>query len=194
VNDRRPKVENIPTCLARPLFVVRQNNPYFAPANHQQTGIMTREIERKFLVRGDFKAGAFQGTRLVQGYLSSRPERAVRVRLQGDKGYLTIKGIGNATGTTRFEWEREIPLDDARDLLALCEPGIIEKTRHLARAGASLYEIDEFHGENAGLVIAEIELASEDQPFERPSWLGAEVTGDPRYYNLSLAKTPYTRW
>jgi adenylate cyclase len=155
---------------------------------------MGQEIERKFLVHGDFKAEAFTSTRLTQGYLSSVPERTVRVRVQGDRGFLTVKGIGNASGASRFEWEREIPVDEARELLALCEPGTIDKTRYLVRVGASLYEVDEFHGENTGLVIAEIELSDEAQTFERPAWLGKEVTGDPRYYNASLARRPYALW
>ncbi|MBW7933263.1 MAG: CYTH domain-containing protein [Gemmatimonadaceae bacterium] len=152
------------------------------------------EIERKFLVAGPFQPLATRTERIVQGFLSSVPERTVRVRIRGSQGFLTIKGLGNASGVSRFEWEREIPLADAERLLQLCEPGVIEKERHLVPAGAHTFEVDEFHGENEGLVVAEIELSSEDEAFERPTWLGAEVTGDPRYFNAMLAKHPYTRW
>jgi len=155
---------------------------------------MAREIERKFLVRGPFQDQVERSTRIVQGYLSTVPERTVRVRVTGEQGYLTIKGIGNASGATRFEWEREIPVAEAEQLLALCEPGVIDKVRHLVRAGIHTFEVDEFHGENEGLVVAEVELDAEDEAFVRPDWLGAEVTGDPRYYNAMLMRHPYTRW
>ncbi|MDR1273524.1 MAG: CYTH domain-containing protein [Odoribacteraceae bacterium] len=155
---------------------------------------MGQEIERKFLVRGDFKPAAFKATRVIQGYLSSVPERTVRVRVKGDKGYITVKGIGNASGASRFEWEKEIPVAEVESLLDLCEPGVIDKTRYLARAGSHVYEIDEFHGENEGLVVAEIELVAEDERFERPGWLGEEVTGESRYYNSMLMKNPYKNW
>jgi adenylate cyclase len=147
---------------------------------------MTQEIERKFLVRGPFLEHATRHRRIVQGYLSSVPERTVRVRISAAKGYLTIKGIGNASGASRYEWEREIPLAEAEALLALCEPGVIEKVRHLVPVGRHTYEVDVFGGALDGLVVAEIELGHEDESFERPSWLGAEVTGDPRYYNSAL--------
>lgn len=155
---------------------------------------MAQEIERKFLVRGPFQDQVQRSTRIVQGYLCSVPERTVRVRVKGDKGYLTIKGIGSASGASRFEWEREIPVPEAEELLALCEPGVIDKVRHLVPAGAHTFEVDEFHGENAGLVVAEVELAAEDEAFQRPPWLGTEVTGDTRYFNSMLMKLPYTRW
>jgi adenylate cyclase len=155
---------------------------------------MAQEIERKFLVRGPFRDQVQRSTRIVQGYLSSVPERTVRVRVKGDKGYLTIKGIGSGSGASRFEWEREIPPAEAEELLALCEPGVIDKVRHLVKAGDHTYEVDEFYGENAGLVVAEIELDAEDEAFHRPVWLGQEVTGDTRYYNSMLMKQPYTRW
>ncbi|HPC82251.1 MAG TPA: CYTH domain-containing protein [Thermoanaerobaculaceae bacterium] len=155
---------------------------------------MAQEIERKFLVVGSFREHSSKQTRIVQGYLSSVPERTVRVRIKGDKGFLTIKGIGNASGATRFEWEREIPVAEAEQLLAICEPGVIDKTRHLVPVGAHTFEVDEFHGENEGLVVAEIELAREDEAFEKPAWLGEEVTGDPRYFNSMLMKNPYCRW
>jgi adenylate cyclase len=155
---------------------------------------MANEIERKFLVKGDFKPFISKQTRIVQGYLSSVPERTVRVRIKGEKGFLTIKGIGNDSGASRFEWEREIPLNETEDLLKICEPGVIDKVRYLVNAGAHTFEVDEFHGENEGLTVAEIELASESESFERPSWLGAEVTGEKKYYNSMLMKHPFTRW
>jgi adenylate cyclase len=155
---------------------------------------MAQEIERKFLVAGPFKEQATRQTRIVQGYLSSVPERTVRVRIKGDKGFLTVKGIGNASGASRFEWEKEIPAAEVEQLLAICEPGVIDKVRWLVPAGAHTFEVDEFHGENEGLVVAEVELGAEDEAFQRPSWLGAEVTGDARYFNSMLMKNPYTRW
>jgi adenylate cyclase len=155
---------------------------------------MSREIERKFLVNGDFKKSAAQLLSIKQGYLSSDRERTVRVRIQGEKGFLTIKGIPDESGIGRFEWEKEITLSDAKDLLKLCEPGIIHKTRYLIPAGEYTFEVDEFHGDNNGLIIAEIELRSESDSFPRPDWLGKEVTGDLRYYNSMLTKNPFTRW
>lgn len=155
---------------------------------------MAQEIERKFLVTGSFREQVTRRTRIVQGYLSSVPERTVRVRIKGDKGFLTIKGIGNASGATRFEWEQEIPVAEAEQLLAICEPGVIDKIRHLVPAGVHTFEVDEFFGENEGLVVAEIELGSEGESFERPAWLGEEVTGDPRYFNSMLMKHPFRRW
>ena len=154
-----------------------------------------KEIERKFLVKDDsFKAGCFKKERIIQGFLSSVPERTVRVRLMGSTGFLTVKGLGNATGTTRFEWEKEISASDAKALLQLCEPGIIDKTRYYNSAGNHTFEIDEFELENKGLVIAEIELKNEDDLFVKPVWLGEEVTGDIRYYNASLVRNPYQQW
>lgn len=155
---------------------------------------MPQEIERKFLVQGDFKAYAYQSFRIVQGYLSSVPERTVRVRIKGDRGYLTIKGKATVSGISRYEWEKEIPCDEARELLALCEPGIIDKVRYWVQAGKHVFEVDEFYGENEGLVVAEIELSCEDDPFDRPEWLGQEVTGDIRYYNAHLTRSPYKVW
>ena len=152
-----------------------------------------REIERKFLVAGDFRRKVSGASHIIQGFLSSAPGRTVRVRIRDDRGYLTVKGP--ARGLTRFEWEKEIPADEARQLLALCEPGAIDKTRHLVPASdGHVWEVDEFHGDNEGLVVAEIELASEDESFVRPAWLGAEVTGDRRYYNSSLTQCPYKDW
>ena len=157
--------------------------------------VMAQEIERKFMVKSDaFKAEAFKKTRITQGYLSSVPERTVRVRVKGDKGFITVKGIGNATGASRFEWEKEISVDEVRDLLPLCEPGIIDKTRFLVKNGEFTFEIDEFYGDNEGLTMAEIELPDEQAAFERPEWLGEEVTGDKRYYNSMLMKNPYKNW
>lgn len=155
---------------------------------------MAQEIERKFLVNGDFKPYSFKTIRIVQGYLSSVPERTVRVRVKETKGFLTIKGKTDASGVSRYEWEKEIPVDEAKELLKLCEPGVIDKSRYLVKAGAHVFEVDEFYGQNEGLVIAEIELKSGDEPFEKPEWLGKEVTGDACYYNASLIKCPYKNW
>lgn len=156
---------------------------------------MAQEIERKFLVKGDYKSLATKETRITQGYLSTVPERTIRVRITGDKGFLTIKGIGNASGVSRFEWEKEISEEDARSLLELCEPGIIDKTRFtVPEAGGLKFEVDEFHGDNEGLTVAEIELPAEDHPFEKPEWLGEEVTGDTHYYNAMLLRNPYKTW
>ncbi|KOS06939.1 adenylate cyclase [Flavobacterium akiainvivens] len=153
------------------------------------------EIERKFLVKtDDYKAQAFSSKRIAQGYLSSVPERTVRVRTKGDKGFLTIKGKGNESGTTRMEWEKEITVADAQQLLALCELGAIDKIRYEVQVGSHVYEVDEFFGENAGLVVAEIELQEENEAFEKPEWLGEEVTGQERYYNAYLSRNPFTAW
>lgn len=157
---------------------------------------MAQEIERKFLVAGDYKSEAYASVRITQGYLSRLPERVVRVRIKGDKGFITIKGTTNDTGLSRFEWEKEIPLADAQSLLKLAEPGVIDKTRHLIKNtdGRHIWEVDEFHGDNEGLVMAEIELESENDLFDKPSWLGKEVTGDKRYYNAYLSENPYKTW
>lgn len=156
---------------------------------------MANEIERKFLVKGEYKRFASKELRIVQGYLSSVPERAVRIRISGNKGFLTIKGIGNASGTSRYEWEKEIPVSEANDLLQICEPGVIDKTRYIIpEPGGLKYEVDEFYGDNQGLIIAEIELPSEDSKFVKPDWLGKEVTGDVRYFNAMLMKHPYKSW
>ena len=155
---------------------------------------MAQEIERKFLVKGDFKAEAFKATRITQGYLCSVPERTVRVRVKGDKGFITIKGIGNESGASRFEWEKEIPVAEVQDLLKICEPGVIDKTRYLVKSGEFTFEVDEFYGDNEGLTVAEVELPSEDAAFDKPNWLGDEVTGDPRYYNYMLMKNPFKNW
>ena len=155
---------------------------------------MGQEIERKFLVSGEFKPFAKRVVRIVQGYLSSVAERTVRIRVKGDEGFITIKGIGSESGASRFEWEKEIPVSDALELMKLCEPGVIDKTRYLVDVGGHTYEVDEFYGDNDGLVVAEIELSSEDEDFIRPEWLGEEVTGDVKYYNSMLMKHPYKNW
>ena len=155
---------------------------------------MAQEIEKKCLVAGEFKESAKKATRITQGYLSSVPERTVRVRVKGDKGYITVKGIGNDSGASRFEWEKEIPVEDVRDLLKICEPGVIDKTRYLVDCDGHTFEVDEFYGDNEGLVVAEVELGDEDEAFTRPSWLGEEVTGDKKYYNSMLVKNPYKNW
>lgn len=155
---------------------------------------MAQEIERKFLVSGEFKSLAVKETRITQGYLSSVPERTVRVRIKGEKGFITIKGIGSASGASRYEWEKEIPVSEIEELLKICEPGVIDKTRFLVKAGPHTYEVDEFYGENEGLVVAEIELSSEEEGFEKPEWLGEEVTGDVKYYNSMLMKNPFIKW
>lgn len=155
---------------------------------------MAQEIERKFLVKGEFKKFAAKQTRITQGYLSSVPERTVRVRVKGDKGFITIKGIGNAAGASRYEWEKEIPVTEVNELLKICEPGVIDKTRYNVPIGNFTFEVDEFYGENEGLVVAEVELKSESDVFEKPEWLGVEVTGDVKYYNSMLMKNPFTKW
>ena len=153
------------------------------------------EIERKFLVSSDaFKNDALHKNHIAQGYLNSAPERTVRVRIKSDTGYLTIKGKSNETGLSRFEWEKEIPLAEAKALLLLCEKGIIEKNRYEVPVGKHLFEVDEFFGENEGLLLAEVELQSESEFFEKPHWLGEEVTQDQRYYNSYLSKNPFTSW
>lgn len=153
------------------------------------------EIERKFLVSSNaFKEDAFTQNRIKQGYLSAVPERTVRVRIKGEKGYLTIKGISNESGLSRFEWEKEIPVDEAEKLLLLCEAGVIDKTRFEIKTGNHIFEVDEFYGENKGLVMAEIELKSESETFEKPIWLAQEVTNDKRYYNSYLSNNPFKKW
>jgi len=155
---------------------------------------MAQEIERKFLVTGEFKKYAVKQTRITQGYLSSVPERTVRVRVKGEKGFITIKGVGNESGASRYEWEKEIPVSEVQELLKICEPGVIDKTRYNIPMGEYIFEVDEFYGENQGLIVAEIELKSESDVFEKPAWLGQEVTGDVKYYNSMLMKNPYTKW
>ena len=145
---------------------------------------MAQEIEKKFLVKGDFKGEAFKATRITQGYLCSVPERTVRIRVKGDKGFITVKGKGD--GAAHPEFEYEIPASDARQLLSLCEPPVIVKTRYIVNHEGNQWEVDEFHGDLEGLVIAELEVPSEDYQFARPAFVGQEVTGAPRYYNSQL--------
>lgn len=153
------------------------------------------EIERKFLISNtSFKTKASRFQHIAQGYLSSHPERTVRVRIKGEKGFLTIKGKGNNSGTTRFEWEKEIPKVEAEALLKLCEKGVIEKIRYEVPAGSHVFEVDEFFGENDGLFLAEIELNDENETFQKPDWLGQEVTGDERFYNAYLCRNPFSGW
>lgn len=153
------------------------------------------EIERKFLVRSqDYREAADSHSRIVQGFLNRDPERTVRVRRTDDKGFLTIKGPTNDSGTTRFEWESEISVQEAGNLFDLCERGILEKIRYRVPFGGRIFEVDEFLGENKGLVVAELELEHEDQPFERPPWLGEEVTGQRKYYNSQLSQYPFQEW
>lgn len=151
------------------------------------------EIERKFLVNDtSFLEDYSRSNRIVQGYLSSHPERTVRVRIKGDRGFLTIKG--KSEGFSRYEWEKEINFEEAEKLLQLCEKGVIDKIRYDVIVGIHIYEVDVFYGENEGLIIAEIELDAEDETFEKPGWLGQEVTEDLRYYNSYLSKHPFKTW
>jgi adenylate cyclase len=153
------------------------------------------EIERKFLVTSNaFIKDATRHNRIVQGYLSSSSERTVRVRIKGFKGYLTIKGKSNESGLSRYEWEKEIPLEEAEQLLKLCEKGVIDKTRYDVIVGSHIYEVDVFTKENEGLIIAEVELNKENEIFEKPNWLGEEVTGNIKYYNSHLSKNSFKNW
>ncbi|WP_282112248.1 CYTH domain-containing protein [Maribacter stanieri] len=153
------------------------------------------EIERKFLVKSEaYKARASTKTRIVQGFLNTDPNRTVRVRIKGDIGYITVKGKSNDTGTSRFEWEKEISVEEADVLLKLCEKGILEKSRYEIPLGDHLYEVDEFYGDNLGLTVAEIELNAENELFAKPDWLGKEVTGEVKYYNSQLSKNPFINW
>lgn len=156
---------------------------------------MAIEIERKFLVTDDsYKAMAFRSDRIAQGYICRQGGNSARVRVRGEKGYITIKGPSLDGGISRFEWEKEIPASEAWELMKLCPTAIIDKTRHLVDFGNHIFEVDEFHGDNAGLVVAEIELSSLDEEFEKPPFLGKEVTGDGKYYNSSLSRFPYKCW
>jgi len=154
-----------------------------------------QEIERKFLITSEaFKNEAFKRTHIVQGFLNTHPSRTVRVRIQGESGFLTVKGKSNESGLSRFEWERQISLAEAEELLRLCEPGIIEKTRFEVESGDHTFEVDEFLGDNKGLIVAEVELKSETEAFNSPKWLGEEVTGKVKYYNSNLSKDPFKNW
>ncbi len=153
------------------------------------------EIERKFLVNSDaFKTEAFNSYTIKQGFLNSHKERTVRIRLIKNKGYITIKGKSSEDGLSRFEWEKEISKLEAESLLDLCEEGIIDKIRFEVKSGNHVFEVDAFFGNNEGLIVAEVELKSEGEHFEKPNWLGEEVTGDVKYYNSQLSKTPFTTW
>ena len=151
------------------------------------------ETERKFLVVGEFKSQSYNATRIQQGYIASNNGRTVRVRIRGEKGYLTIKGPSGLKGITRYEFDTEIPLDDARELMEICEPGIIDKTRYLVKSpdGRHIWEIDEFYGDNEGLVLAEVELSHESEEFLKPDFIGREVTGDRRFYNSHIRSYPF---
>lgn len=155
---------------------------------------MPQEIERKFLVDGEFRNYVTSSEKIAQGYLSSVPERIVRVRIRGEKAFLTIKGITNISGMSRFEWEKEIQLAEAEELLNLCEKGVVIKIRHIVPFEGMRFEIDEFLGANKGLIIAEVELRTESDSISTPEWLGREVTGDRRYYNSNLSKIPFSEW
>ncbi|HEX8577468.1 MAG TPA: CYTH domain-containing protein [Flavobacterium sp.] len=153
------------------------------------------EIERKFLVQSDaFVALAKSKYTITQGYISSNPLRTVRIRTKGEKGFITIKGMSSASGMSRFEWEKEITIAEATDLLQLCEKGVIKKIRYEVIYKNHAFEVDVFEGENSGLIIAEIELHAEDETFEKPEWLGQEVTNDERYYNACLSQHPFMKW
>lgn len=155
---------------------------------------MSIEIERKFLVNGDYKSVAISHTRIIQGYICSQRGRTVRVRIRDQQGYLTIKGPSMSGGLSRYEFEKEITLDEALSLLRICEPGIIDKVRWLVPMGKHTFEVDEFFGENEGLVMAEVELSDENEAYERPPFLGREVTGDRRFYNSCLRIHPFKEW
>lgn len=155
---------------------------------------MAVEIERKYLVSGGFKHQAISSHRIVQGYICSQPGKTVRVRISDDSGFLTIKGPSDDKGLSRYEFETIIPLPDAESLLELCEQGAIDKERYLVPIGPHIWEVDVFKGANEGLIIAEIELNSEEEEFELPHWIGEEVTGDRKYYNSMLTKKPYSMW
>jgi adenylate cyclase len=153
------------------------------------------EIERKFLVTSDaYKTASFKCTRIIQGYLNTDKERTVRVRLKGDIGFITVKGLSTNDGLSRFEWEKEISKKEAEALLKISEPGIIDKVRYEIKVGNHIFEVDEFYGDNEGLVIAEVELENENQLIEYPYWLGEEVTGNKKYYNSQISIKPFKSW
>lgn len=156
---------------------------------------MAIEIERKFLVTDDsYKALAYHSDRIAQGYICREGGNSARVRVRGDKGYITIKGPSRDGGLSRYEWEKEIPVQEAWELMRLCNGATIDKTRYLVRCGAHTFEIDEFYGDNEGLTVAEVELSDAEELFEKPDFIGKEVTGDKRYYNSSLTRVPYKCW
>lgn len=167
----------------------------FRNINSNQYKFTMIEIERKFLVTKDSFLKQFKNkNRIVQGYLSSVPERTVRVRIKGNKGFLTIKGKSNKSGLSRMEWEKEIDVNEAESLLEICESGVIDKIRYEVEFGNHIIEVDVFERTNKGLILAEIELQSENESFEKPDWLGKEVTGDVKYYNSYLSKNPFMSW
>lgn len=155
---------------------------------------MAQEIERKFLVRGEYKTKAYKSVRITQGYILSDKRKSVRIRITNEKAFITIKGESSEDGLSRFEWEKEINVNEAKELLKLCSDNFIDKTRYLIKHGNHIIEVDEFHGDNEGLVIAEVELKSETDTFLKPDYLGEEVTGISKYYNSQLTKNPYTLW
>lgn len=153
------------------------------------------EIERKFAVKStNFLANAKESYKITQGYLNTDKNRTVRVRIKGNKGFITVKGISSADGLSRFEWEKEIDIKDAEALLLLCEDFVIDKTRYIIPFDTVVFEVDVFEGANKGLVVAEVELESTEQQFEKPEWLGEELTGDERYYNAYLSNVPFSSW
>ncbi|MGY5849281.1 CYTH domain-containing protein [Salegentibacter sp. F14] len=153
------------------------------------------EIERKFLVRSEeYKKEAFKKIKIKQGFLSTDPDATVRLRITDETAFLTIKGKAGENGLSRFEWEKEIDINEAEDLFKLCKPGVIDKTRYLVRVGEFIFEVDEFHGNNQGLIVAEIELENEKDTFLKPIWLGEEITGEVKYYNSELSKYPFKNW
>lgn len=153
------------------------------------------EIERKFAVKStNFLANAKESYKITQGYLNTDKNRTVRVRIKGNKGFITVKGISSADGLSRFEWEKEINIKDAEALLLLCEDFVIDKTRYIIPFDAVVFEVDVFEGANKGLVVAEVELESTEQQFEKPEWLGEELTGDERFYNAYLSNVPFSSW
>ena len=155
---------------------------------------MGYEIERKFLVKGEYKSKSFKSFAIKQGYLSASGINVVRVRTKGDKAFITVKSSAIGDSIVRREWEYEIPVKDAEEMLLLCQEGVISKTRYLVEVGKHVFEVDEFYGDNEGLLIAEVELGHEDEPYEIPEWLGKEVTGNVRYYNSFLSMHPYKTW
>lgn len=156
--------------------------------------MINQEIERKFLIDHSKLPGCLKPTRIAQGYLNSSPFRTVRIRVAGDSGFLTIKGESTSDGLSRFEWEIPISIEIATILLGLCEPGIIDKSRYHMIHKGKLWEIDVFHGDNTGLVVAEIELKSETEVVDLPDWILKEVTGDIRFYNSNLSIHPFSQW
>ena len=155
---------------------------------------MAIETERKFLVCGDYKSQAYSSSRIKQGYICSGHGRTVRVRLRDNQGYLTIKGPSDLKGMSRYEFEKEITMDEAQHLLQLCQGGVIDKRRYLVKSGNHIFEVDEFYGDNEGLVMAEVELESETEAYEKPDFIDREVTGDKRFYNSHLLTNPFYKW